>query len=85
MGIFSSLFASYSEKQIKKIENTVNKIEALSPRFEAMSDAELKGVTNILKERLAGGETLDDILPEAFAAVREADWRVLGKGPSAFS
>ena len=81
MGIFSSLFASYSEKQIKKIENTVNKIEALAPRFEAMSDAELKGVTDILKERLAGGETLDDILPEAFAAVREADWRVLGKRP----
>ena len=81
MGIFSSLFASYSEKQIKKIQNTVDKIEALSPRFESMTDGELQAMTDTLKGRLAAGETLDDILPEAFATVREADWRVLGKRP----
>ena len=81
MGIFSSLFASYSEKQIKKIISTTDKIEALAPKYEAMSDDELRGVTPILKARLANGETLDDILPDAFAAIREADWRVLGKRP----
>ena len=81
MGIFSSLFASYSEKQIKKITATVDKIEALSDKYAAMSDDELAGTTPILKARLAGGESLDDILPDAFAAVREADARVLGKRP----
>ena len=81
MGIFSSLFASYSEKQIKKIIDTVNSIEALSDKYERMSDEELRMVTDLLKSRLANGETLDDILPDAFALVREADWRVLGKRP----
>ncbi len=81
MGIFSSLFATYSEKQIKKIVNTTDKIEALSQKYEAMSDNELRAVTNVLKDRLAAGETLDDILPDAFACVREADFRVLGKRP----
>ncbi len=81
MGIFSSLFASYSEKQIKKIEATVNQIEALAQKYEAMSDDQLRAMTDILKDRLGSGETLDDILPDAFALVREADWRVLGKRP----
>ena len=81
MGIFSSLFASYSEKQIKKLTATVDKIEALSDKYKAMSDDELAATTPLLKSRLAAGETLDDILPDAFAAAREADWRVLGKRP----
>ena len=75
------LFGSYSEKQIKKINKTVNQIEALAPKYAEMSNAELSGVTAKLKERLANGETLDDILPDAFAAIREADDRVLGKRP----
>ena len=81
MGLFKSLFKSYSEKQIKKIEPIVDKIEALAPTFEAMSNEEMRNYTLKLKEDLKSGKTLDDILPEAFALVREADWRVLGKRP----
>ncbi len=75
------LFGTYSEKQIRKIEKIANKIEALAPKYSAMTDDELRAVTPLLKDRLSGGEALDDILPDAFAAVREADWRVLGKRP----
>ncbi len=75
------LFKTYSEKQIKKVEKIAKKIEDLSSKYEAMSDDELRAVTPSLKDRLRYGETLDDILPDAFAAVREADWRVLGKRP----
>ena len=75
------LFGSYSEKQIKKVEKIAKKIEELAEKYSAMSDTELKNTTLVLKERLAAGETLDDILPDAFAAVREADDRVLGKRP----
>ena len=81
MGLLTSLFGTYSQRQLKKIAPIAQEIEALAPRFEAMSDEELQGMTDIFKERLAQGETLDDILPEAFATVREADWRVLGKRP----
>ncbi len=75
------LFKTYSEKQIKKVEKIADKIEALADKYSAMTDAELKAVTPWLKDRLANGETLDDILPDAFAAIREADDRVLGKRP----
>ncbi len=75
------LFATYSQKQIKKLEKTANKIEDLAGKYSLMSDEELRATTPLLKERLAGGETLDDILPDAFAAVREAADRVLGKRP----
>ncbi len=81
MGIFSSLFKSYSEKQIKKITATVDIIESLSDKYSEMSDEELRATTDTLKSRLQAGETLDDILPDAFALVREADFRVLGKRP----
>ena len=81
MGLFSFLFKSYSEKQIKKITPIVDSIEALAEEFSKKSDKELREYTDILKGRLAEGETLDDILPEAFALVREADARVLGKRP----
>ena len=75
------LFKTYSEKQIKKIMPLVDATEALAPKFKAMSDGELRAYTDKLKGNLATGKTLDDILPEAFALVREADERVLGKRP----
>ena len=75
------LFGTYSEKQIKKIDKVVKLIESLAPKYAAMTNEELSGTTEVLKERLANGETLDDILPDAFAAIREADDRVLGKRP----
>ncbi len=81
MGLFNSIFGTYSQRQIKKITPIVNKIEALADKYKAMTDAELRSMTDILKARLNGGETLDDILPDAFAVIREADDRVLGKRP----
>jgi len=81
MGLFDKLFGTYSERELKKIEKTVNQIEALADKYSAMTDAELSGMTPIFKERLAKGETLDDILPDAYAAIREAADRVLGKRP----
>ena len=81
MSLIEKIFGTYSSKQIKKIEPIVNKIEALADKFTKMSDAELSSQTAYFKQRLSAGETLDDILPEAFAAVREAAWRVLGKRP----
>ena len=81
MGLFGSLFKSYSEKQINRIMPLVDATEALADKFAAMSDAEMRSYTDKLKGDLAEGKTLDDILPEAFALVREADERVLGKRP----
>ena len=81
MGLFKKLFGTYSEKEIKKITPIVDKIEALADKFSAMTDEELRGYTDKLKNELKNGLTLDDILPEAFALVREADDRVLGKRP----
>ena len=79
MSHFTKLFGSYSDRQLKKIEPIAQKIEALSDKYSAMDDQTLRAQTDIFKNRLANGETLDDILPEAFATVREASWRVLGK------
>jgi preprotein translocase, SecA subunit len=81
MNIFEKVFGSYSDWQIRKIMSSIKKIEALSETYKAKSDAELREMTPKLKARLAAGETLDDILPDAFALVREADERVLGKRP----
>ena len=81
MGLITSIFGTYSSRQIKKITPTVDKIEQLGEKYKAMTDEQLRNVTAELKGRLAAGETLDDILPDAFAAVREADDRVLGKRP----
>ncbi len=81
MGLGDKLFGTYSQRQLKKIEKAVCAIEALAPKYEDMTNEELADTTRVLKERLAAGETLDDILPDAFAAVREADDRVLGKRP----
>ncbi len=81
MGLFSKLFGTYSEKEIKKITPIVDEIEALGDRFAALSDDEMRAYTDTLREKLRDGATLDDILPEAFALVREACDRVLGKRP----
>ena len=81
MGLFEKLFGTYSERQLKLIAPIANRIEDLSEQYAAMSDRELRGMTQVFRDRLANGETLDDILPDAFAVVREADWRVLGKRP----
>ncbi|MEG1394654.1 MAG: preprotein translocase subunit SecA [Clostridia bacterium] len=77
MGLFDKIFPSYNEKELKKIEKTVVKIEALAEQFAAKSDDELKAMTAQFKERFANGETLDQLLPEAFATMREASERVL--------
>ena len=81
MSLITKIFGTYSERQLKSIRKVADYIESLAPKYAAMTDAELRGVTAILKNRLAQGETLDDILPDAFAAIREADDRVLGKRP----
>jgi len=75
--IIEKLIGSYSEREIKKILPIIDKIESLAPEYEKLTDAELRQKTDIFKQRLQNGETLDDILPEAFAAVREAAWRTL--------
>ncbi len=81
MGVFTKIFGTYSERQLKKIDGIVDSIEALADKYKKMNNEELAGTTEKLKVRLADGETLDDILPDAFAAVREADDRILGKRP----
>ncbi len=78
MGIIKSIFGTYSSRELKRIEPIKQAVLDLEDKYKAMSDKELKSQTGILKERLANGETLDDILPEAFAACREASDRVIG-------
>ena len=78
MGLMDKIFGTYSERELKRIYPIRDKVLALDEQFTKMSDQELKAMTPKLKERLANGETLDDILPEAFATCREAAWRVLG-------
>ena len=81
MGFLDKLFGSYSDRELKKINPIADAIEKLDAPYSKLSDAELRTKTDEFKQRLARGETLDDILPEAFAAVREASWRVLGMKP----
>jgi len=81
MGIFAKIFGTRSDREIKKIKPIVDKILSMEEEYKALSEEELRGKTAVFKERLAQGETLDDILPEAFAAVREAADRVLGMRP----
>ncbi len=81
MKLTEKLFGTYSQRQIKKIEPIAERIEELGPVYAEKTDEELRGTTALLRARLAAGETLDDLLPDAFAAVREADHRVLGKRP----
>ncbi len=81
MKLLDKIIGTYSQRQVKKLLPIVDKIEALAPAYQAMSDDELRGMTEKLKARLRGLETLDDILPDAFATVREAADRVIGKRP----
>ena len=81
MGFFKNLFASYSEREIKKISHYVSEINALEPEMEKLSDAELRNKTAEFKERVKNGATLDSILVEAYAVVREGSKRVFGKRP----
>ena len=81
MSLIDKIFGSYSQRELKRIDPTVKKVLALEDKYKEMSEEELRSQTAIFKERLAGGETLDDILPEAFAACREACDRVLEMRP----
>ena len=78
MGLVKLLFGDYSKKEVKRVTPLKNKVLALEEEYAALSDRDLQAKTPEFKERLKNGETLDDILPEAFAACREASWRVLG-------
>ena len=81
MGLFDKIFGTYSDRELKRIYPIADKIEKLDGEYSALTDEALQAKTGQFKARLAEGETLDDILPEAFAAVREAAWRVLGMKP----
>ena len=78
MGIIEKIFGTHSENELKRIYPIVDRIEALEPEIKALSDEELRGKTREFKDRLSEGETLDDILPEAYAVVREAAFRSIG-------
>ena len=78
MSLAEKIFGTFSDRELKKINPITKKVLALEPKYQALSDADLQAQTPALKARLAGGETLDDILPDAFAVCREAAWRVLG-------
>ena len=81
MGLFTKVFGTRSDRELKKIQPLVNKVLALEEPYSKLSEEELRGKTAQFKERLSQGETLDDLLPEAFATIREAAWRVLGMKP----
>ena len=81
MGLFKKLFGSYSDRELKRIIPIARSIEQKEEEYAALSDEELRSKTDEFKARLAEGETLDDILPDAFATAREASWRVLGMKP----
>lgn len=78
MSIFKKLFGNYSERELKRVQPICDQVLALEDKYSPMTDSELREQTNVLKGRLADGETLDDILPDAYAVCREAGWRVLG-------
>ena len=81
MGLIQKIFGDYSSRELKSITPIADKIEAMADEYKAMSDAQLQAKTQEFKDRLQNGETLDDILPEAFATAREASDRVLGLRP----
>ena len=81
MGLFTKLFGSYSDRELKRILPIARSVEAREEAYSKLTDAELRAKTDELKQRLNNGETLDDILPDAFATAREAAWRVLGMKP----
>ena len=81
MGLINKIFGTYSDRQLKKLEKYVDYIESLAPKYAEMSNEELSATTDILKKRLSDGETLEDVMADAYAAIREADYRILGKRP----
>ena len=81
MSFLKKIFGTSSQREVKAIMPLVEKIEALEDEYKALSDQQLQAKTPEFQQRLKDGETLDDILPEAFAACREAAWRVLGVRP----
>ena len=81
MGLFDKIFGSYSDRELKRIYPIADAIEKLDGEYSKLTDSQLRAKTDEFKARLAAGETLDDLLPEAFAAAREAAWRVLGMKP----
>ena len=81
MSLFTKMFGTYSQRQLKKLKVIADRVDALADTYKNMTNAELQAMTPKLKSRLNAGESLDDILPDAFAAIREADDRVLGKRP----
>ena len=81
MSFLDKFFGSRSEREVKKLKPIIDRIEALEPDFAALTDEELRGTTEEFRSRYRAGETLGELLPEAFAAVREASWRVLGMKP----
>ena len=81
MGLLDKIFGSYSDRELKKIRPLVDRIVGMESEYAALTDAQLRGKTQEFKDRLEQGETLDDLLPEAFATAREAAWRVLGLKP----
>lgn len=78
MGILGKIFIDFNEREVKKLEKVADKVMALDEEMQALSDDELKGKTQEFKDRLNNGETLDDILVEAFAVCREGAYRSLG-------
>ena len=85
MGLFNKIFGSYNDRELKKIYPIADAIEKLEPEYAALTDDALRAKTDEFKARYNDGETLDELLPEAFAAVREAAWRVLGRISSSVS
>ena len=81
MSVIQKVFGTHSEREIKRIESLVNKIEGMRPDMMEMSDEQLRDKTKEYRKRLEDGETLDSLLPEAYAAICEADYRILGKFP----
>ncbi|HIT31186.1 MAG TPA: preprotein translocase subunit SecA, partial [Candidatus Scatomorpha stercoravium] len=81
MGFMTKLFGTHSDHELKRIYPIADRIEALEPQMQSLTDEQLKAKTQEFKDRYQAGESLDDLLPEAFAAVREAAWRVLGMKP----
>ena len=81
MGLITKLFGTRSQRELKKIQPTVDRILAMEEEYKHLSEEALRGKTQIFRDRLEQGETLDDLLPEAFATVREAADRVLGMRP----
>ena len=81
MGLLTTVFGTHSDHELKRIKSLVDSVMDLEEEYSQLSDHDLAGKTDEFKKRLADGETLDDLLPEAFATVREASWRVLGMKP----